>query len=159
VCGSLALIATAALLLLDFRAVPAAAAALFPVVPAVGAMVLVSVATGIDFSFLALFAVVMLVGIGVDYGVHIVHRCRASAGDANTLAATGRAVLLAAATTVGGFGSLVFSSFPGLRAVGLFVATGVVVAALAALTATPGLVRGSRRADVEWPPKGGVDAT
>ncbi len=140
VCGWLAIVATAALLLLDFRSLRAAAAALFPVAPALAAMVLVSVGLGIDFSFLALFAVVMLVGIGVDYGVHMVHRCRASGGDGEALVATGRAVLLAAATTVGGFGSLSFSTFPGLRAVGLFVAVGVSVAALAALTATPSLV-------------------
>lgn len=149
VCGWLAIVATAGLLLLDFRSLGGAAAALFPVAPALAAMVLVSVGWGIEFSFLALFAVVMLVGIGVDYGVHMVHRCRASGGGGDAVVATGRAVLLAAATTVGGFGSLAFSSFPGLRAVGLFVAVGVSVAAVAALTATPSLV--TRRGKIVRP--------
>lgn len=144
VCGWVAILATTMLLLLDFRSLGGAAAALFPVAPALAAMVLVSVGLGIEFSFLALFAVVMLVGIGVDYGVHMVHRCRMAGTDAVAVVATGRAVLLAAATTVGGFGSLALSSFPGLRAVGLFVAVGVSVAAVAALTVTPGLVARSQ---------------
>lgn len=146
VCGLLALFVTAVVLSVGVGRPVAAMIAFAPVVPALFAVVALASYGGVRFSFISLFAVVMLIGIGVDYGIHMVHRWITLGPEPSQtrasleLAGTGRAVVLAAGTTLGGFGALAFSSFPGLRAVGLFAAAGAAAAALAALTLVPALL-------------------
>jgi len=88
-----------------------------------------------------LFVVVLVLGIGVDYGVHMVHRHRealaAGADEAALNAALGetsKSVLLASLTTAVGFGSLALSGFAGLRSVGWLSVFGALGARLVGLT-------------------------
>ncbi len=89
-----------------------------------------------------IFVTTMIIGIGVDYGLHILHRYR-EAGAAGPeelqrgLVETGNAVVVAALSTVAGFGSLVFSHYPGLRSIGLVAILGAVSTALVAITLLP----------------------
>jgi hypothetical protein len=78
----------------------------------------------------------MIVGIGSDYGIHVYHRHREGA-DLTQLAETGRSVLLAALTTVVGFGSLVLTHYPGLQSIGWMTALGVLLSCFAALIVLP----------------------
>jgi predicted RND superfamily exporter protein len=89
----------------------------------------------------------MIIGIGVDYGLHVVHRYREerlAGGGVAALEAgmteTGNAVMVAALSTVAGFGSLVFSHYPGLRSIGLVAILGAVFTALVAITLLPALL-------------------
>lgn len=95
---------------------------------------------GLALNFLNIFVVTMIIGIGVDYAIHMIHRLR-EGGGVERLAETGRAVVFAALTTVVGFGSLVTTHFPGLRSIGVMTSAGVVLACVVAVAVLPLLVR------------------
>jgi predicted RND superfamily exporter protein len=68
----------------------------------------------------------MLLGMGVDNGVHLVHRHRTSPGEVDVLgSSTTRAIFYAAVTTIASFGSLGFASHHGLAAFGQLLTLGV----------------------------------
>jgi predicted RND superfamily exporter protein len=93
---------------------------------------------GIDMNFVNAFTATMILGSGVDYGIHIIHRMRASGGVLdNGLMETGKAVGMAALTNVAGFGSLCFSSFPGMRSVGTVAVLGTITSLVTALMFLP----------------------
>jgi uncharacterized protein len=95
---------------------------------------------GMSLNSLNIYVSAMVIGIGVDYGIHILHRHRLCGGDAHQVAQTGKAVLFAALTTIAGFGSLIFSHFPGLRSMGFVAVFGTAFCALFALTFLPALL-------------------
>jgi uncharacterized membrane protein YdfJ with MMPL/SSD domain len=81
----------------------------------VGAMALL----GVHVNFMNIFVMTMIIGIGVDYGIHLLHRWSEAGADPSALSETAKAIAVAALTSVAGFGSLVLSHFPGLRSVGV----------------------------------------
>ena len=96
---------------------------------------------GLKVNFMNIFVMTMVIGIGVDYGVHLIHRWIESNGDPAAVARTARAIAVAAITTMVGFGSLVLSHFPGLRSVGAAAILGAFATALLSITALPVLLR------------------
>jgi predicted RND superfamily exporter protein len=85
----------------------------------------------------------MVVGVGVDYGVHILHRHseKGLAGLETGLVQVSKGVGLAALTTLAGFGSLILSGYPGLQSMGTVALMGVGFSALIALTLVPALLQ------------------
>jgi hypothetical protein len=84
----------------------------------------------------------MILGIGIDYGIHVIHRHREERArpDGDVAAAveeTSRGVFLAALTTVVGFGSLATSHYPGLVSMGLVALLGAGATAIVAITVVP----------------------
>jgi len=67
---------------------------------------------------------VMLFGIGTDYSIHLIHAMNRGEKLGTLMRSTGRAITVAAFTTIGGFGSLYFSSYKGLSEMGLVVGLG-----------------------------------
>jgi len=67
---------------------------------------------------------VMLFGIGTDYSIHLIHAITLGEDIKTIMRSTGRAISVAAFTTIGGFGSLYFSSYKGLSEMGLVVGLG-----------------------------------
>ena len=61
----------------------------------------------VELDLFAMFAVVTFVGIGVDYGVHLVHRYQELGDAEEATAELGPVILLAGAITVLGYGTLV----------------------------------------------------
>jgi predicted RND superfamily exporter protein len=114
------------------------------IVWAAGALAL----AGIPFDLFALFAVVTLVGIGVDYGVHVVHRYSERGDSRQAIEELAPVILVAAAVTLLGYGTLVASSYPPLRSIGLVSAVSIVMLAGASLFVLPALLSafGTRRA-------------
>jgi predicted RND superfamily exporter protein len=92
---------------------------------------------GLRVNFMNIFVGTMIIGIGVDYGVHLLHRWHESGGDPEALASTAKAIAVAALTTMVGFGSLVLSHFPGLRSVGGAAILGALSTAIASITVLP----------------------
>jgi predicted RND superfamily exporter protein len=88
----------------------------------------------------------MSIGIGVDYAVHILRHALAPGGGGleAALTVTAPAILLAGASTVLGFGSLVFSSYAPLRTLGLVTALTVVTCLATSLLVLPAIL-GDRR--------------
>jgi uncharacterized protein len=88
----------------------------------VGAMEL----AGMPFNFANVIVLPMLIGMGIDNGVHLVHRHRTNPAEVDVLGtSTARAVFFAALTTVLCFGSLGFASHRGMAAIGQMLTLGV----------------------------------
>ena len=86
------------------------------------------------------FAAALLLGVGIDYGIHILHRLRGpDAGSDESVRETGKAVAVAAMTNVVGFGVLLSSNYPGLRGMGASAVMGSIGCMLTALVLLPAL--------------------
>lgn len=103
--------------------------------------------TGVELDLFAVFAVVTFVGIGVDYGLHLVHRYREYGEARRAIEELAPVILVAAAITLFGYGTLVVSSYPPLRSIGLVAAVSVVTLSLASVLVLPAMLasRGGRR--------------
>ena len=79
-----------------------------------------------DWNLMNMTAIPLLLGAGIDYGIHMQLGLRRHGGDiAATRRTVGRALLLCAGTTIAGFGSLSWSTNTGLASLGRICATGV----------------------------------
>lgn len=96
---------------------------------------------GLSLNFMNLFVFTMLIGIGVDYGLHFVHRWRETGEAPKALLGTSKAIAIAAITTLVGFGSLTLSHYPGLRSMGWVAIIGTVTTALLSLTFLPAMLK------------------
>jgi predicted exporter len=84
-----------------------------------------------------------LIGVCVDYVIHLYcHHCVSPSPDGpyGTLRAIWKALVTGAATTAMGFAALAWSSFPGLREVGLFSFSGILAALGSTCFVVPSLV-------------------
>ena len=103
------------------------------------------VALGIPFNFANVIALPLLLGIGVDNGIHMVHRARGAAGPGGVLAtSTARAVLTSALTTICGFGSLAFSPHPGMASMGAVLTIGLAATLACTLVVLPAIMASGR---------------
>ena len=84
-----------------------------------------------------LIALPLILGIGVDYGVHIVHEFRESRGPYRMSPGTAVAVLVDALTTLVGFGSLMIASHQGLQSLGRVLTLGVTCCLFTSLIMLP----------------------
>jgi len=138
--GALALIAV--LLLVVLRSLRLTLLVLVPLL--LGGLLTVAgtVLLGLSFNFANVIALPLLLGAGVDYGVHTVGRFRAEGGHSERLASssTARAVLYSALSTMVGFGNLALSSHPGLASMGVVLTLGILVTLAATLLVLPALL-------------------
>lgn len=132
----------AVLLWLDFRRLPDTILSLAPLVIGVVWMVAAMVVLDIPMNFMNIFVTAMIIGVGVDYGVHIIHRYREverfglERMEAD-VSETGKAITMAALSTTVGFGSLSLSHYPGLRSMGLVAILGAVATCAVSLIVLP----------------------
>jgi predicted RND superfamily exporter protein len=105
--------------------------------------------TRTELDLFALFAVVTFVGIGVDYGIHLVHRYKESGDAGAAIEQLAPVILVAAAITFIGYGTLVTSGYPPLRSIGVVSAISVTTLAVASVAVLPAMLcwrAGSRQA-------------
>lgn len=102
---------------------------------------------GLPLNFADVIVLPLLLGIGIDTGIHLVHRHRHSP-DADLMStATSRGVIWASATTIDSFGTMGFASHRGLATLGQLLALGVTVTLISTLVLVPALLAiTSRRA-------------
>ena len=127
------------LLVLLFRRPGKVLAAALPVATGLLGMFGIMGALGIEFNLFNVIATILVIGLGMDYGIFMV--CRYSEGQD---LATGRAVLASGLTTLAGFGALVLGRHPALHSIGVTVLLGIGTAIPAALLVVPALY-GRRR--------------
>ncbi len=136
-----AFVAIALLLLCDFRRPLPALLAMVPLIVAtawsLGAMKLF----GIDYNFVNVIGIPILIGIGVDDGVHLLHRLRHGGGLRVAGAGVGRAMLLTSLTTMAGFGSIGLYSHRGMASLGIGLFIGVAACFAATMLALPPLLQ------------------
>jgi len=108
----------------------------------------------IAFNFANVVVIPLLLGIGVDSGIHLVHRHRVAlvrhpdqpVGELDLLAtSSAQAVFWSATTTMLSFGSLALVSHPGIRSLGELLVIGVTLTVLANLVVLPALLVGRRQ--------------
>lgn len=93
---------------------------------------------GWSWNLMNLTALPLLVGMSVDYSIHMQWALRRHGGDlAKVRAVTGRALMLCAGTTMAGLGSLAWSSNAGMASLGQVCAMGIACAALVAVWLLP----------------------
>jgi predicted RND superfamily exporter protein len=124
----IALAAVTLYLAIHFRNALDCALAILPTVFAFAALLAFMRLFGHKLGMVNLVAFPLLIGIGIDYGIFIVAGVRQSPN----LTPPVTAVVMCCATTVLGFASLMTTSVPAVRSMGLAVAVGVAAAALAA---------------------------
>lgn len=141
-------------LLLDFRNLKDAVLAMVPVGLGWGLMVGCMVVFDIALNLANIVVLPLLLGIGIDAGVHIMHRCRQSAAGApdgraslpELLEGTGAAVVVATVTTMIGFAGLIIPDHGGMRSLGIVMVIGTGTCLLTSVFALPALLVWLRRA-------------
>jgi hopanoid biosynthesis associated RND transporter like protein HpnN len=105
-----------------------------------------TVLIGMPFNYANIIALPLLVGIGVDNGIHVVHRMRTETAARLFATSTMRAVLASGLTTIASFGNLAFSAHAGTASMGVLLALGLVTSMAATLVVLPAwLARAGRR--------------
>ncbi len=122
------LIAVFAMVWFRYRRLRLALAAFLPALFAAIATLGLLGLLGMQANLMHLVALLLILSIGVDYGVFMVEHRRMSEG----LSATFLSIVVACGTTMLSFGLLAMSSNPALRALGTAVGAGVVLAMLLA---------------------------
>jgi predicted RND superfamily exporter protein len=129
-----AVLAVTIIAAISFRAILLALLATATVVAGVGVTIALLPFFGSHLNLANFFAIPMLVGLGIDSAIHIIHRDRE---DRANLAPTIRAVAFTALTTAIGFGALVFAEHRGMRSLGIAMAVGSVACMYAACVVLP----------------------
>lgn len=130
------------ILLIDYRSLRHAALAILPLglgmIWMLGGMRLI----GLQFNFANLVVVPLIIGVGIDNGVHLVHRMRheGDRGMTMVLRHTGRAIIIAGLTTMTGFGSMALASHQGMASLGLSLLIGVGACVMTAIVVLPNLL-------------------
>jgi hypothetical protein len=134
-------VAIAALVLLDFRRLLPAALSLLPVGLGLVWMLGVMKVLGWQYNPVNVMAVPIILGIGIDSGVHIVHRFSDSGGDARTaLLTSGRAVMVSSLTTIAGFACLLLSTHRGLISLAQLLVLGMSACLMTSLIVLPAIL-------------------
>lgn len=138
----LAVIVILVVLLVYYRSFLMLVGALTPLVAALALLAGSMVLLRIEFNFINVIVLPMIVGIGIDDGVHLTNTFRQHGRRYHTdsMARTGRGVVLTSLTTMVGFGSISLSHYPGLQSMGYVAAIGVGACLLTSLFILPPLL-------------------
>ncbi|TVQ53531.1 MAG: hypothetical protein EA377_07715 [Phycisphaerales bacterium] len=136
----LAFLAVFVLLLIDQKSFKYAIFAIVPLLVSLLWLVELMGLLGVQFNLANFFAVPILIGIGVDSGIHIIRRYREDGSDRLHLGATRRAVFMTAVTSMIGFGCLVIAAHRGLQSLGMVMALGSFSCLIASLLILPALL-------------------
>jgi hopanoid biosynthesis associated RND transporter like protein HpnN len=96
-----------------------------------------AVAIGMPFNYANIIALPLLVGFGVDSGIHVVHRMRTETAEQLFDTSAMRAVFASGLTIIATFGILAFSSHVGTASMGVMLAIGLCVSMAFTLIALP----------------------
>jgi predicted RND superfamily exporter protein len=129
------------LLLIDFQNPKHALMALIPLALGVFWMVGMMHLGGMKLSMMSVMGLPLIIGIGIDDGVHIMHRWRHEGhGKIRVVfSSTGKAIFLTSLTTMFAFGSLMFSAFPAFGQFGGALFIGVAACFLTTTIILPGI--------------------
>jgi hopanoid biosynthesis associated RND transporter like protein HpnN len=132
-----AFVMVAAIIWLVLRSAKDTLLVLVPIALASVVTAALTVVIGMPFNYANIIALPLLVGIGVDNGIHVVHRLRSDEVARLFDTSTMRAVLASGLTTVASFGNLAFSSHVGTASMGILLALGLAASMAATLIVLP----------------------
>jgi predicted RND superfamily exporter protein len=153
--GVYALIAMLIVLLLDFGKIKHTMVALLPLAMGMIATLGFMAMFGVALNPANMIAFPLILGVGADNGVHVLHdfRCRNRKSRYRLSHITGFGIMVAALTTILGFGTLMIAEHRGMASLGLILTVGVTCCMLTALVFLPALlgVMGKRQKAQEEP--------
>jgi hopanoid biosynthesis associated RND transporter like protein HpnN len=137
-----ALIAIAALLWLLWRRITDVLLVLTPLILSSLFTCAAMVVLDLPFNFANLIVIPLLLGVGANSGIHLVHRSKyiASSGEELLATTTARAVFYSALTTAVSFGTLAFSSHRGMASLGTVLSIGMILTIVCTLIVLPALL-------------------
>lgn len=141
--SAIAALGIVAILIVTFRSVLLAAVTFIPVVAGgIGAIGLMPLFAG-DLDVVGISMVPVILGIGIDDGIHIVQRFFESPGEnlVRLFRHTGRGVVITSLTSIIGFGSMTFADSPGMASAGPVVIFGVGTTLVTSLTIVPAFLQ------------------
>lgn len=102
---------------------------------------------GMTFNFANVIGIPLMLGIGIDTGIHLVHRSRVEGAHGEALLRTGttRAVIYSNLTTMASFGSLGVSTHLGMASLGKTLFIAILFILFANLVVLPALLEGGLR--------------
>ena len=106
----------------------------------------VSVLLGLPFNYANVIVLPLMIGMGVDAGIHIALRTRRTARLDQS--STPRAVVLSALTTLAAFGTLGLSDHRGTASMGILLAVSLLATLLSVFALTPALIRWTQPREV-----------
>ena len=136
-----ALLVILVVLWFDFRSIRHALLAALPLAMGMGQTFGLMGLLGIDLNPANLIGIPLVLGIAVDYGVHIVHDSLERPGPYRISPSTANSVLVDALTTILGFGALMVASHRGLESLGRLLTLGVTTCTVTALVFLPAVLR------------------
>jgi hypothetical protein len=138
----LTLVIVFVLLIIDFRSPRLALMAMIPLACGIFWMVGLMHIVGMQLTVMNVMGLPLIVGIGIDDGVHIVHRWKHEGKGKIGLvfSSTGKAILLTSLTTMLAFGSLIFSIWRGFGHLGGALFLGVGACFLTTVLGLSGLI-------------------
>jgi hypothetical protein len=130
---------------LNFRSVLFTMLALVP--PVLGGLLSYGVLAALDISFnpANLILLPLILGIGVDDGVHVLHDFHSQPGPYRLSSSTMNAIVLTSLTSMIGFGSMMIAAHRGLYSVGLVLVIGVGSCLFVSLVPLPAILTILRR--------------
>jgi predicted RND superfamily exporter protein len=104
---------------------------------------------GVPLNFINVCVLPLLLGVGVDSGLHMVHRARrvCVASGALVTSTTAQGVTFSALTTLASFGTLVLAEHRGIASLGTLLVIGMVFTLIGNLVLLPALLTFSQRRD------------
>ena len=135
-----ALVVILAVLWLDFRSIPHSILAALPLALGMAQTLGLMGLLGIELNPANLIGIPLILGIAVDYGVHIVHDFLERPGPYAISPSTANSVLVDALTTILGFGALMVASHKGLESLGRVLTLGVTTCTVTSLVFLPALL-------------------
>jgi len=138
-----ALVAILFVLLIDFRSLVDALCALLPVGVGFLGMFAMMGLVGMPINFANIIVMPLIFGIGVDAGVHMVHRWKIEpfGEPAGLSGGTGRGITVTMITTCIGFGCMLIAEHRGIRSLGFVMVVGLAVTLLACWMVLPAILR------------------
>ena len=139
----LAFVVIMLLLLIDFRSIKTALVAMIPLLCSIVWLLGIMGLFDIKLTVVNVIGLPLILGIGIDDGVHIIHRYRIE-GKGHlpySLSSVGKAIMLTSLTTMFGFGSFIPSIYRGYASLGILVTLGIGLCFLMSVGLLPAILR------------------
>ncbi|HEO65124.1 MAG TPA: hypothetical protein ENI73_04555, partial [Spirochaetes bacterium] len=145
------LILTVLFVYIDFRSLKKLMIVLIPLFAGIVLLFGFMYVFDVQFNILNVVVFPVIIGIGIDSGVHIYHRYQdEGGGDIFTvLKTTGVAVTFASLTTILGFGALIFANHKGLNTIGWLAVLGIGSSFILAITLLPSIILLLERSELD----------
>ncbi len=116
--------------------------ALIPVAFGIIGLLALSGPFGVDLNMTSIIMIPLVVGIGIDNGIHILHRYKEEGKGSIPLVVqhTGKAIFLTTATTCLAFSSFLIAEHPGIRSLGQVPVLGLILCFIAAIIFLPAFI-------------------